>query len=107
MTDSAVSPIVTGTSPAAPAPNPPVIDSVTFNKLVASVAVTLSLTEVDGEPLAALSNIKIKFGPQGSDLSGVAPLEFPGNYPPGSQQTVQVTVPAYATPYDFEAIESS
>jgi hypothetical protein len=60
--------------------------------------------DVNGTALVnPLTDIKVFFGPTGSDLGVVAPVTFPGSYAPGSQQTVDVTVPAYATAYDFEA----
>ena len=103
MADSAPSAIVTATSPAAAAPMAPGIDSVTFNKLVASVVITMPTLDVDGGALTDLKNIKVLFGLTGSDPSAWAtPMEFPGTYPAGSQQMVAVTAPAYNTAYDFE-----
>lgn len=103
MTDSAFSNVVTATSPEQVfAPNPPVINSVTFDNLVASVALTMPTVNTNGGALTDLINIKVFFGPAGSDLSAAAPVDFPGTYPAGSAQTVVVDVPAYATTYDFE-----
>lgn len=108
MTDSAVSNKVTGNSPAEAAPQPPVLAGPTFSKLQAALVVTMPTTDTNGEPLGAnLNNIKVFYGPAGSDLSAVAPLEFPGDFPPGSQQTVTVTVPVWNTAFDFEAEVSS
>ena len=103
MPDSAPSVKVTAASPAQAAPMPPVIDNITFVKLAAHLAIAMPVKDSNGDDLANLVNIKVFFGPTGSDLSSVAPVEFPGSYGPGSQQTVAVTVPAYATAYDFEA----
>ena len=100
MSDSAPSAIITATSPAAAAPMAPGIDSVTFNKLVASVVITMPTLDVDGGALTDLNNIKVLFGVAGAFGE---PIEFPGTYPAGSQQTVEVTVSAWNTAYDFEA----
>ena len=106
--DSGFSNVVMATSPEQPvfAPNPPILDSVVFadpKSLVATVNLTMPTTNTNGETLVALTNIKVFFGPSGSDLSGVAPVEFPASYGPGTAQSVNVTVPAWATAYDFEA----
>ena len=103
MPDSAPSTIVTATSPAQAAPMPPTIDSVTFDKLKAQLAITMPTKDVNGDDLANLANVKVFFDPAGSGLAGIVPVEFPGSYAPGSQQTVAVPVPAWGTAYDFEA----
>ena len=105
MPDSAFSNVVSATSPEQPvyAPMPPVIDSVTFDQLVATLQISMPPANVNGDALTVLTNIKVFFGPSGSDLSGVAPVEFPASYGPGTAQSVSVTVPAWATAYDFEA----
>jgi hypothetical protein len=106
MPDSAPSAILKATSPAQPAPAPPVITEVTFpnNDLVASVVVVPPTVDVNAAILTApLTAVKVRFGPAGSDLSTQPFQEFPGSYPPGSLATVEVTVPAWSTAYDFEA----
>jgi hypothetical protein len=105
MMDSAPSAIVSAQSPVQPAPAPPVINSVTFNKLVATIVVTLPVDDVNGEPLKELTNVKIFCGLTGTLTPESIPIkEFPGgSYSPGSQQTVEVNVPAWNTMYDFEA----
>ena len=103
MPDSAPSAIFTATSPAPAAPMPPTIDSVTFDKLKAQLAINMPTKDVNGDALSNLVNIKVFSGSGGADLAGVVPVEFPGSYAPGSQQMVAVSVPAYATAYEFEA----
>ena len=102
MPDSAPSVIFTATSPAQAAPMPPLINFVTFIKLEARVVIAMPTKDVNEDDLGNLVNIKVFFGPTGSDLASVVPVEFPGNYPPGSQQTVVVPVPNYSVSYDFE-----
>jgi hypothetical protein len=106
--DSDFSPVVTATSGVQPAPMPPTITSVTFNKpLVATVVVVTATNDVNSDPLTDLNNIEIVFGPTGSDLSaGTTPVGFPGIYAPGSSYAVDVTVPNYNTSYDFRAKDS-
>lgn len=104
MNYSVPSAVVTAVSPAKPLPNAPVIDSVTFNKLVGTIVLTMPTTDKNSDPLTDnLDGIRVFFGPTGTDLSTVPPAEFPGSYAPGSQQTVQVTVPSWETSFDFEA----
>jgi len=104
MSDSAPSAIVTATSGAQPVPAAPVINSVDIPKLVATIVVTLPSVDTDGGALGNLKNLKIFFAPTGlSDPLAAAPAEFPGDYLAGSVQTVEVTMPSYATPFDFEA----
>lgn len=103
MPDSKPSAIVTATSPAQAAPMPPTIDSVTFDKLEATLAITMPTKDVAGGDLANLVNIKVFSGLTGTDLAGVTPVEFAGSYGPGAQATVIVPVTAYSTAYDFEA----
>jgi len=104
MTDSPASNLVTATS-GNPPPAPPVLPGPpTFAGLVASLVVNCPAVDVNGNALPGnLTNIKVFFGPSGSDLTQVSPILFPGSYAPSSTQTVEVTVPAYATAYDFEA----
>ena len=99
MPDSAPSVIFTATSPAQAAPMPPLINFVTFIKLEARVVIAMPTKDVNEDDLGNLVNIKVFFGPTG--LFGEL-VEFPGNYPPGSQQTVVVPVPNYSVSYDFE-----
>ena len=105
--DSAPSAIFSAQSPAQPAPDPPVINSVTFNKLVATIEVTLPAVDVNGEALApsSITNVKVFCGPTGTLTPESVPAkEYPGGgYSPGSQQTVTVEVLAWNTVYDFEA----
>ena len=96
MTDSAPSNIVTETSPAQPAPMPPVLEGVSFNKLAATVILTLPAVDVDGKLLVELSNVKVFVNQE-------LPVEFPATYTSGSQVQVVVTVPAYSTSYEFMA----
>ena len=104
MPDSAPSAIVTATSPAQAAPAPPVIDSVTFNKLMASVVITMPAVDMDGGALTELTNIKVFVTQSGGPMPPTPDKEFPGGaYPAGSQQTVEVPVGLFATAYDFEA----
>jgi len=81
---------------------PPVIDHIAFVKLEAQLAIAIPAKDVNGDDLPNLANIKVFFGPAGSDLTSVVPVEFPGSYVPGAQTIVAVTVPAWATAYDFE-----
>ena len=104
MADSAPSAIVTAT-PVAPAPMPPVINSITFKKLVGTVDITLPSADTDGDALAGMTNIKVFISPAGVGFDGVAPVEFPGTYVAGQSVAVTVSVPAYV-PYDFEAVVS-
>jgi hypothetical protein len=103
MTDSALSNKVTGTSPAQPKPNPPVLSDPTFAKLVASLPIVLPTTDVNGDTLTAINNIKVFLGESGTDLNAITPTEIPGSYTPGASISVDVTVPKYDTAYDFEA----
>ena len=101
--DSAPSAIFSAQSPAQPAPDPPVINSVTFNKLVATIEVTMPTADVNGDPLVAMNNIKVFVTQSGTPMPPTPNKEFPGTYPAGSQQTVEVPVPAWDTKYDFQA----
>ena len=101
--DSAPSFIVSAQSPAQPAPAAPVINGVTFNKLVATITVTLPAADMDGEALTEIKNLKTKFGISGSDLSTVSWQDNEGPGIPGGQATAQMTVPEWGTSYDFEA----
>ena len=103
MSDSALSNIVTATSPTLP-PAPPVLGIPTFFGLVAAIPVTLPATDAIGNALVnPLVNIKVFFGPSGSDLSEATPVTFPGSYAPGVVTEVQVPVPNWNTAYDFDA----
>ena len=106
MSDSDFSNAVTAESPAAPLPMPPVINSVSFKKLVATLNITLAAANTDGDAVPGLSNIKVFFGPDGTDITAVTPVEFPGAYTPGQVVDVQVSVPAYGVVYRFEAKDS-
>ena len=102
--DSAPSAIFSAQSPAQPAPDPPVINSVTFNKLVATIEVTMPTADVNGDPLVAMNNIKVFVTQSGGPMPSTPDKEFPGGaYPAGSQQTVEVPVGLFNTAYDFEA----
>ena len=104
MPDSAPSAIVTAASPAQPAPMPPTINSVNFDKLVAQVVVTMPSVDVDGVALTELTNIKVFVTQSGGPMPSTPDKEFPGGaYPAGSQQTVEVPVGLFNTAYDFEA----
>lgn len=71
--------------------------------LVPEAAGVQQAADTDGGALTALINIKIFFALSGSDLSAVAPAEFPGEYAPGSHEVVEVEVPEWGKAYDFEA----
>ena len=103
MPTSAMSNMETVTSPAQPAPMPPVIQAPTFIGLMANIPVTLPSVDVNGGALTEIMNILVFYGPSGSDLSVVTPWVVNGPFPPGSDQNIQVQVPAYSTAYDFEA----
>ena len=103
MPDSAPSQIVSAQSPARPVPEAPTINTITFNKLQATVIVAMPTVDIAGEPLGNLTNIKIFYGPAGALNQDSPAEEFPGSYTPGSVQSVQVEVPAWGTMYDFEA----
>ncbi len=107
MTDSAPSNLETATS-GNPAPAPPVLPGPpTFDGLVATLQVNLPAVDINGVVLPVpLTAIKVFVAPTGQ-LAGnegnITPTIITGSFPAGSQQSVQVTVPAYATAYDFDA----
>ena len=119
MPDSAPSAIFTATSPAQAAPAPPVINSVTFNRLRATVNVTLPIADAEGSaytPAMFFAAVKIFFGPTGTLTPESVPVSFPDvpengleplttvhSFLPGQQHDFEVDVPAWATAYDFEA----
>jgi hypothetical protein len=100
--DSAASPKSTAVSPPVPAPKPPEINGVSFNRLTATVEVLLPSTDVDGIPLAGpITNIKVAWkaiGQEGGEKN------VPGTFSPGQEYKVDIEVPAWNTSYDFEAV---
>ncbi len=102
MTDSAPSNLETATS-GNPAPAPPVLPGPpTFDGLVATLQVNLPAVDINGAALPGpLTAIKVFVAPTGQPAG--TPTVITGSFPAGSQQSVQVTVPEYATAYDFDA----
>ena len=109
MSDSAPSPIFKATSPAQ-APAPPVINSVRFSGLKATINLNLPEGDADGNLYPSVMNfagVKIFFGPTGILTPEPVPVDFPapgpGSYLPGQAHEFEVDVPAWSTTYDFEA----
>lgn len=99
--DSAASVKSTAVSPPVPAPRPPEIKGVSFNRLKATVEVLMPKNDVEDQPLAGpITNIKITVKSTGYQNT----KEVPGKFNPGQEYKVEMDVPAWNTPYDFEAV---
>ncbi len=85
---------VLSTSPALPAPAPPVVADPTWHGKVATFAVTMPIVDAEGQPVEGTLSLRYKFGVSGFDPASV-------EWQVIDPAQVAITVPHWGTTYEF------
>lgn len=84
------------TGPQPSIPLAPTIGSITWNGLTGTMKVTMPTSDTDQGVLnAPFVDILVQYCKKGEAIENGGIMQFPGNYPAGSEQDVVVTVPAF------------